>query len=295
MFGTLPSKFVRSTVLGSVLLLAAMVVGQVSSPFEPSVPVKHLEPDLSGQMVPWGHVGSHVGDETINPMDQMEFVWVPGGSFVLGTNDLDQEGKLSSAHPFRNISLSGFWISKYPVTWGQYSGYCQKQNIPLPREPGFPKTSLHPVVNVNWSQANAYAKWAHVSLPTEFQWERASRGPQNYNYPWGNNWDASKCVNSVEHTSTSTTPVGKAAGARSGFGCYDMTGNVSQWCSNWASKDYTEVASKDPQGPGAGTYRTLRGGGWGGLNPVLYRSSFRFRLTPDVRLDICGFRCVATF
>jgi len=295
MRGKLHSRFDYPTLIGVMLLFGVCNAAQTDDEWEAAAPRRHIEVDLPGHFVQWGLPGTAIGDETINPVDRMEFVWVPASDFVLGTNDLDPEGKLASAHPFKNIRLSGYWIGKYPVTWNQYNLYCRKQHLPVPPEPGFPKTGMHPVVNVNWLQAMSYARWAHATLPTEFQWEHAARGPRNLNYPWGDVWDVTKSANSVGHRRNGTSPVGQYAGARSAYGAYDMAGNVTQWCSNWDSKDYSEVGSVDPQGPSSGTFRSLRGGGWGGISPILFRGSFRFHLSPDIRLDICGFRCVATF
>jgi len=289
------SRFLFSIAIGAFLVFGFSFAGQSDDEWNAAAPRRHVESDLPGRLVQWGMPGTQIGDETINPIDRMEFVWVPASGFVLGTNDLDPDGRLSSAHPFRNIKLAGYWIAKYPVTWSQFGLYCRKQNQPTPKEPGFPKSGMHPVVNVSWQQAMAYAHWAHVTLPTEFQWEHAARGPRNLNYPWGDVWDVNKCANSVSHHRAGTSPVGQFTGARSGYGCYDMAGNVSQWCLDWESKDYSEVAANNPQGPESGTERSVRGGGWGGILPMLFRGSFRFHLTPDARLDICGFRCVATF
>ena len=295
MLGSQGKRFVRPSILGAALLVSVCFAEQTQNEFDFAAPHRHVESDMSGHMLPWGVPGTKIGDETINPIDRMEFVWVPAGSFVLRTNDTDPEGRLLSAHPFKGIRLTGFWIGKYPVTVGQYNLYCKKQGLPIPKDPGFPRTDLHPIVNVTWTQAMAYAQWAKVTLPTEYQWERASRGPRNSNYPWGDIWNASKCVNSVMTRRSGTSVVGKVETARSGFGAYDMEGNVSQWCANWFSKDYTDVSGTNPVGPDNGAERGLRGGGWGAINPVLYRSSFRFHLNQDYRLDICGFRCVVSF
>ena len=278
-----------------MLLFGYCFAGQTQDEWEAAAPRRHVESDLNGHMLPWGVPGTQIGDETVNPADRMEFVWVPASSFVLGTNDVDPEGKLNSAHPFKGIRLTGYWIGKYPVTLSQYSLFCRKQALPLPKDPAFPRNGLHPVVNVTWHQAQAYAQWAHVNLPTEFQWGHASRGPKNTNYPWGDVWSPANCVNSVMNRRSGTTVVGQIKAARSGFGCYDMEGNVSQWCANWFTKDYTDIVGTNPTGPESGTDRSVRGGGWGAINPVLFRGSFRFHLNPDYRLDICGFRCVAVF
>ena len=85
------------------------------------------------------------------------------------------------------------------------------------------------MVNVDWNDANAYAEWAGAALPTEAEWEKAARGTDGRIYPWGNDWDRTKCVNAVH----STMPVGSIPAGASPYGCQDMAGNVWQWCADW--------------------------------------------------------------
>ena len=260
------------------------------------VPVAMIKPSEGFQKsIPWGKPGTKIGDETINPIDQMLFVWIPAGDFDLGTNDTDADGGLLSAKPVKHIHLSGFWMGKYPVTWDQYARYCKVAGTPVPADPGFTKTGVHPVIHVNWTDAIAYAHWAHVALPTEFQWEHAARGPQNSKYPWGDSWNANMCANSVSYRLTGSVPVGSYQGSKSAYGCFDMAGNVSQWCSNWFNKDYSSITGSDPTGPPTGTMRAVRGAGWGAISSVVFRSSFRYHLDPTLRLDIVGFRCAVRF
>ena len=129
----------------------------------------------------------------------------------------------------------------------------------MPGAPSWGWKENHPIVNVSWEDAADYAKWAGGNLPTEAQWEKAARGTDGREYPWGNNWDTTKCVNS----GSSTQSVGSLPAGVSIYGCMDMAGNVWEWCVDWYDVNYYKSApSRNPSGPSTGDYRVLRGGGW---------------------------------
>ncbi|MDT3777261.1 SUMF1/EgtB/PvdO family nonheme iron enzyme [Nitrospira sp. MA-1] len=118
----------------------------------------------------------------------------------------------------------------------------------------------HPVVGVSYYEAEAFASWAGKRLPTEQEWEKAARGNAGREYPWGNEFDTTKC-NSYESGINATTPVTKYLQGVSPFGCFDMAGNVGEWCGSW----YKQFP---PQ-------RVIRGGAWNDT-PVYLRASFRY-------------------
>ena len=165
----------------------------------------------------------------------------------------------------------------------------------MPEVPAWGWIDTHPV-NVSWNDAKAYAKWAGVTLPTEAQWEKAARGTDGRVYPWGNDWDAAKCNNSVgANHPGKTSPVGSFPAGASPYGCLDMAGNVWQWCADWYGADYyTTSPAKNPTGPATGTVRVLRGGSWGGSG-VVYgcRGACRIYYIPYLWVYLIGFRCVA--
>jgi formylglycine-generating enzyme required for sulfatase activity len=172
----------------------------------------------------------------------------------------------------------------------------------------------HPVVHVCWYDAMAYADWADKRLPTEAEWEFASRGGLEHGtYSWGDNlipggnWQANIWQGKFPHENTrddgflATAPV--ATFSPNGYGLYDMAGNVWEWCSDWYRPDYYTqspkanplgpVVSFDPNEPSV-PKRIMRGGSYlcSDLYCTGYRPSARMKSSPDKGLSHTGFRCV---
>jgi formylglycine-generating enzyme required for sulfatase activity len=182
---------------------------------------------------------------------------------------------------------------KNDVTVSEYRKFCDATGRKMPEAHFWGWIDEHPMVNVTWYDAKAYADWAGISLPTEAQWEKAARGGDGRTYPWGFTWDAAKCSNSVgANNPGKTSPVGSFPAEASPYGCLDMAGNVWQWCADWYGEDYYKNSpAKNPTGPETGTARVLRGGGWHNYNPDYFRAAYRYYFTPMER-DDGGFRCV---
>ncbi|MDF0674738.1 MAG: SUMF1/EgtB/PvdO family nonheme iron enzyme [Nitrospira sp.] len=223
-----------------------------------------------------------------------EMVKVPKGPFLYGEQKT------------REVIDYDYWIDQYPVTNQKYAafiaagGYANQQywseegwnwkadkNLSVPESwnDAESKRADHPVVGVSYYEAEAYAKWAGKRLPTEREWEKAARGTDGRVYPWGDQFDESAC-NSAKSVlggiwkaftaSIQTTPVTQYPNGVSPYGCYDMAGNVGEWCADWYDWN------KDT--------RVLRGGSWYD-EAALVRSAFRNRLIPSKRFDAIGFRC----
>jgi len=213
---------------------------------------------------------------------EVEQVYVPAGSFVMGSEDgLPQE------RPVHEVILDGFWIDRTKVTNAQFAAFVADTGYETPAESEgsgndwqHPQDSSlegldnHPVVNVSWDDAQAYATWAGGRLPTEAEWEYAARGPEALVYPWGNEFDGRlnfcdrNCSRSwsnqdIDDGYAFTAPVGTYPDGVSWVGALDMAGNVCEWTNDWYDGDYYARSSgNNPTGPDTGEYRTLRGGSW---------------------------------
>jgi len=215
-----------------------------------------------------------------------EMVKVPAGEFTMGSNSGSKDEK-----PVHRVYLDEFHMDKYEVTNEQYNqcvsaGTCSSNK----KFNGF-TDPRQPVVGVNWSQADTYCKWAKKRLPTEAEWEKTARGTDGRTYPWGEGIDCSK-ANYSKCGHEKTKPVGLYPSGASSYGAMDMAGNVWEWCSDWYDKKYYRNSpNRNPKGPSSGSYRVLRGGGWG-YAPFNLRASLRGRYYPSVGGNYIGFRCV---
>lgn len=157
-----------------------------------------------------------------------------------------------------------------------------------------------PVTSVTWYGAQAYCQAIGRRLPTEAEWERAARGPNNTLYPWGNTWDGSLAATRrdanglpAEMQPVDAFPLGGSAW--SGGNVLNMAGNVAEWVSDWYDQNYYDTpaaAGPDPQGPSAGTAKVNRGGSWDTM-PFFARAVHRRAAAPNSGTADIGFRCAA--
>jgi len=230
-------------------------------------------------------------------------VYIPAGKFTMGS----QNGRID-AQPEHKIFLNAFYIDKYEVTNAQYkefvdatghpAPYLDPEKYPWAKEYNWVNGSYpegmgnYPVVLVSWEDAAAYAKWAGKRLPTEAEWEKAARGTDKRNYPWGNEWDVTKC-NSRESGYLRAMPVDSFGLGRSPYGVYNMAGNVWEWCADWYDKDYYDKSpAKNPQGPDVGATKVIRGGSWDTFGRNRLTTFARESQFPSTKSYDIGFRCV---
>ena len=251
-------------------------------------------------------------------------VWVSGGSFELGRN-LGTGGG-SDVTPVSTVTMTGFYIGKYQVTQAQYqtimgtnpsyfknnpaSGetqsrrpveqvtwydaveFCNKLSVLERLTPAYTITNRSPSGGYPITGANVTVNWSASGyrLPTEAQWEYAAKGGNgslgSFAYSGSNNVDNVAWYGN--NSGIRTHEVGKKS--PNGLGIYDMSGNVWEWCWDWWG-NYTSGAKTNPTGAVSGSYRVLRGGGWGG-DAQGTRSAYRVNGYPRSRNFNIGFRVV---
>jgi formylglycine-generating enzyme required for sulfatase activity len=231
------------------------------------------------------------------PYGEPVWVEVPAGEFWMGGSGED-DGK-----PVHRVNVPAFKIARVPITNAQYKLFVEAARHQAPRhwEDGKVPRGLenHPVVYVSWHDAMAYCRWLSkvsgktIALPSEAQWEKAARGDSDPRaYPWGDEWDGTKC-NNYELGIGTTTPVGIFPEGVSPYGCLDMVGNSWEWTSS-ARKQYPYYANDGREGlRDRRSARVSRGGSWYSdlsFARCAYRSFGLF----DLCLGNGGFRVVSS-
>ena len=267
---------------------------------------------------------------------------IPAGSFAMGSDDYPG----SDEQPIHTVQVGGFYMDKYEVTkalWDEVYSWAIAHGYDF-NDPGLGKAATHPVHTVGWfdivkwcnarsekeGRAPAYytsaaqttvyrsgqvgvqndwVKWnMGYRLPTEAEWEKASRGGlDGRRFPWGdtishaqaNYYSLSDFAYDISPTrgfhptyNDGVEPYTSPAGsfAANGYGLHDMAGNVWEWCWDWYDT-YSSSPGTDPRGPATGSYRVIRGGSWGSI-AIGCRSAIRGNDYPDDGFSLVGFRVV---
>jgi len=227
----------------------------------------------------------------------IEWVQIPAGTFIMGSPE-EEQNRIDDENQHQ-VTLSAFKISKYEITFEQYDAFCEATGREKPNDQGWGR-GKHPVVNVSWEDANAFAEWMGCRLPTEAQWEYACRAGTTSPYYTGNCLDA----NMGNWCGKFPPPKGCKKGKfmkkampvgsypPNPWGLYDMHGNVEEWCNDWYKNSYPNEPQTDPVGPGETYNKVARDHGWNGM--VEYcRSANRNYHDPQTKEPGLGFRVVA--
>jgi serine/threonine-protein kinase len=240
--------------------------------------------------------------------DVSEMILIPEGEFIMGSD------KYTNERPQQTIYLDSYHIDRFLVANGDFSQFAEATGYQTDAEKaGYGSvrfgyrwkkvpaanwrrpdgvTSIegkedHPVTQVSFNDALAYCEWKGKDLPTEAQWEKAARGAEGNEYPWGNSEPDDTLANYDDIIGT-TTAVDLYQKGQSVYGVYDMAGNVNQWCKDFYSTG--ERKSENPIGPAGGKEHVVKGGSFiEGVDNL--RSAHRDRYKSNYSSYLFGFRC----
>ncbi len=251
---------------------------------------------------------------TLFAEDMEDMILISAGTFTMGSDTRAADEK-----PMHKVYLDAYYIGKYEVTNAEYYEFWKRQltaqKIPqhtpenfthLPEIGDWPARAEqfpnHPVVGISWHDANAYATWKGMRLPTEAEWEKAARGYTHRTWPWGNGIEPyANTAADDDGYKNRLAPVGSFPKGKSYYGVMDMAGNVWEWTADWYSDVYYWTSSQDaanrpkknPTGPVVGSWRVIRGGSW--IDRIARCSTtFRFYLYPNLKTSFVGFRLAKT-
>jgi formylglycine-generating enzyme required for sulfatase activity len=190
---------------------------------------------------------------------------VPAGEFIMGS-----EVGFHDELPVHTVTLDAFYMDLYEVTNAAYAdcvdaGACMPPRFTGSRSRyeyyGEPEFDNHPAVYLSWHDADTYCTWRGARLPTEAEWEKATRGTDGWTYAWGNEPPDATLTNYAGSEIWDTVEVGSYPAGVSPYGMYDMTGSVYEWVSDYYAEDYYNISPEaNPTGPETGLWRVTKGG-----------------------------------
>jgi formylglycine-generating enzyme required for sulfatase activity len=237
------------------------------------------------------------------------FVEIPAGAFTMGSDPaLDpaayENERWSSTQTQGTVELAGFYISRYETTVAQYAAFVGATNRAVDSQT-LKAPGAHPVTNVSWTDALAYAQWLdaqlrassqtpaalaallkegwRLSLPNEAQWEKAARGTDARIFPWGNSPDP------ANYARSGTVSVGSLECGQCAFGLADMSGNA--WELTRSPFQPYPYANDEPRDPHADALFVMRGGAFNDAANNA-RAAIRGGIDPGARRPFIGFRLV---
>jgi iron(II)-dependent oxidoreductase len=225
-----------------------------------------------------------------------DIVAIPAGLFLMG-DDHGQENE----RPVHPVWVDHFGLGRFPVTNREYADFLEASHIPPPpfiSDPMF-SNPQQPVVGVAWDEAVIYCNWLsvrlgqHFRLPTEAEWERAARGGrEGAVYPWGDDPPVSRPYAGFDIDTGGPARVG--INDPNGFGLYDMSEGVHEWCSDYYDYHYYHYSpERNPQGASWAKRRVSRGGSW--RHQIKFsRCAARSSLPPSFKYADYGFRVALT-
>ena len=245
-----------------------------------------------------------------------DMVYIPPGPFLFGTNKKDVAAEALSLGipkpwyadetPQKKVFLKEFYIDRYEVTYKRYKKYIDGLGAVPPSNwqgANFPEgKDNEPVTHVSWYDAANFCQWAKKKLPPEKLWERAAKGKEGLEYPWGNTFQG-KLANLADRPGSKNQPVevGSFPKSASPEGVHDLIGNVWEWVDNdygpykgntYQSK-YYETGLKVLRGHSASDIGHYPNVLYGKAIKMFARSGYRQYSNADEVASDVGFRCIS--
>lgn len=240
------------------------------------------------------------GDEWENPKDELKYVYIAPGTFVMGCSDDKKQDCKDDEKPAHKVTITRPLLFSRSETivraWRRFADATR--NGTMPKETGYNpqwRNTFHPISNITWNDATEYCKWAGGRLPTEAEWEYAARGGKTGQvYPWGDeiSRDHVNYLNSKKRTLDVYNEVAPIETfPANAWGLYDVVGNVQEWVADFYAPSYPSGPAVDPTGPINSSERVARGGSFG-ANEKEVRLAARAHYNATASGNTLGFRCV---
>ena len=274
-------------------------------------PVVHTTPSSGADIIGRPEPASRGEPRAVLPWEESstarqpfepEMIFIPAGEFLMGSDPQRDKGASDNEQPQHRVYLPDYYLAKTLVTNSQYGAFVAATGHQVPerwrnRVPPLGEED-HPVVNVHWYDAMSYCLWLieatgkPYSLPSEAEWEKSARGTDGRIYPWGDQWDYTRC-NSRATGNPQTTIVYAYPQGVSPYGVLDLVGNVGQWTRSLGGSAYPYRSADGRENLAAPPFvaRVVRSGAY---YPILggARCARRNEILPTKRNQDVGFRPV---
>ncbi|WP_303318526.1 SUMF1/EgtB/PvdO family nonheme iron enzyme [Flavivirga abyssicola] len=262
-----------------------------------NTPEIHITRSFLSEQKPKNSTNENTVNQSISKPN-IEFVDIPGGTFTMGSPTIEYGRKNDEIQ--HKVTVNSFKMSKYTITVEQYNLFCKATDKKKPWYGPY-RHDNNSVTQITWYNAQAFAEWMGCRLPTEAEFEYATRANTITPFYTGDclttnqaNFNGKKPYKNCEKGINRNKPIPVGSFSPNAFGLYDMHGNMLEWCSDWYGK-YIIEDKLNPKGPETGTLKVARGGGWfeptrnsrsacrgGGIPPGNRGAGISFRIVKDL-------------